>query len=101
MQSIRHLAGPLAVFALSLAATAGCAELETITRRAAPIAAAACSVLEQRACAAHTSTGIPETDPRAVAVHAAARAVDSAHTGEELAPAVANLDAALVAVARR
>jgi hypothetical protein len=69
------------IFAIAALATlTSCATLRTILDDAAPVMQAACAaagtVYEARACATHDAAGIPESDPRAAAAHAAGHALD-------------------------
>jgi hypothetical protein len=58
----------------------GCAALRAFVADAEPVVHAVCAaagtVYEARACATHDAAGIPESDPRAAAAHAAGHAVD-------------------------
>lgn len=85
---------------LWLALGAACAPWDTFAAVAPKVAAVACAAFEQAACATHTAAGIPETDPRAIAAHAAGRAADTA-TPHDLPAALVALGTALTAVTPR
>jgi hypothetical protein len=72
MSRLRTLA-----FSFAFSLVSGCAAWRTFTNDVAPAACAAIgAAFEQRGCDAHTAAGIPETDPRAAALHATGHALD-------------------------
>ena len=82
---------------------AGCAAWDA-ARAVAPVACAAMGAYEARGCALHLQADVPESDPRAVALHATGAQVDaleSASSAEllgDLADAVRAFAAAVEAV---
>jgi hypothetical protein len=69
---------PLVVLALVLG---GCGAWSSFVHDVAPVACAALGAAESTGCQVHTAAGIPESDPRAVAVHAAGAALDAVTGG--------------------
>lgn len=78
---------PAVVAGLLVTLTAtGCAAWRAFSAEVAPVVQALMGVMESSGCGLHAAAGLPESDPRAVAIHEAGAAVDAllgAHTPTE------------------
>lgn len=89
------LVAPLVALALVLG---GCGAWSSFVHDVAPVACAALGAAESTGCQVHTAAGIPESDPRAVAVHAAGAALDAVTGGGDTAAIDAAVHAFLAAL---
>jgi hypothetical protein len=70
---------------ITLSCLTGCAAWKVFTHDVAPVACAMLGSMETAGCQLHTDQGIDESDPRAMAIHAAGAALDALGAGADKA----------------